>query len=89
MTLVVTIQRDKARLALLGPLMVVTRALTRVTGIWAPGPGITLNEGEEGVAVEIENLTGVDEVVVKELRSIRNKDSRLSNGAVPTTTHPA
>lgn len=80
---------DQVKWALLGPLMVVVRALTQITGIWTPGVDITLREGEEGVAVGIDNLTGVEEVVVKELHSIHNEDASLSrNGVVPTIPHP-
>jgi len=83
--LAVTTRRDQAQWAPLCPLMI----LGRMTGILTPGPGAPLREGEEGVAVEIDNLTGADGVVVKEHRSTHNKDSRSPNGVVPTITHPA
>ena len=67
--------------------MLLGRAITRMTGTWTPGPDPTLHEGEEGVGVEVDTLTEVEEVAVRERRNI-HKDSRFRNGAVPTTTHP-
>ena len=61
-----------------------------MTGIWTLGLGIIIREGEEGVVVEIDNLIGVEEVVVREHRNIHNKDaSRSHSGVAPTTTPPA
>lgn len=63
--------------------------LAQIAGIWIPDPGAPPREGEDGVAVEIDNLTGVDGVVVKEHHNIHNKDNRSHNGVVPTTIHLA
>ena len=92
MSLVVTIQSEQARSALLGPMMVVAGALTRTIGIWTPEPGITIQEGEEGVVeVGIDKLTGAGEAVVGEPRSARQDLHRIRSGVVPKTTpacHP-
>jgi hypothetical protein len=57
-----------------------------MTGIRAPGPDITIHEGEEGVAVGIDKLTGAEEVVVGGHRNVHNRDARRSHkGAVPMT----
>ena len=58
-----------------------------MTGTWSLGRDITLYEEEEGAVVEIDNPTGVEEVVVEENHNIHNKGTR--NGAVPTITHLA
>ena len=89
MTLAVTAQFDQIQWALLGPLMVVTQALTGVIGIWTPAPDITIREEEEGVAVEIDDLTAVGGVVVEEHRKMDHKDTSHShNGVIPTSTPP-
>ena len=67
--------------------MIVGQAIAQMTGAWTLGPSTVLHEEEEGVGVEVDTLTEVEEVVVRERRNI-HKDSRSRNGAVPTTTHP-
>ena len=83
---VVTIQSDKVRWALLGLLMVVAGAATRAIGIWTPEPGIITPEGEEGVVVGIDNLTGAEEVVVGETHNVHQGTHHTRNKVVYKTT---
>jgi len=85
MPLVVTIRSAQALWVLLGLLTVVSGAATRTIGIWTTAPGITIREGEEGVVVEIDNLTGAGEVVVGETRYARLGTNHTRNRVVYMT----
>lgn len=66
--------------------MVVVVALTQMIGVRTPDPDIAIREGEEGVVVEIDNLTGVGEVAGVERHNIHKGIRRSRNGVVPKTT---
>ena len=66
--------------------MVVVAARTQMIGVRTPGPDIAIREGEEGVVVEIDNLTGVGEVAGVERHNIHKGIRRPRNGVVPRTT---
>ena len=85
-SLVVTNQSDRVQWALVGPLMVVPGAVTRIVGIWTPEPGITTHGGEEGAVVETDNLTEAKEGVVEEPRNAHQGTRHRPNRAVPRIT---
>ena len=66
--------------------MVVAGAATRAIGIWTPELGIITPEGEEGVVVGIDNLTGAEELVVGETHNVHQGTHHTRNKVVYKTT---